>query len=125
MSTATQTLTRNEADLIVRQTVAAEYEENGIDWTESEVLAWKLSYYLGATVKDSGWIDEIVRYLDDLSHVERGIHEMLKMEYADPNFDNTEYLTAYFEGNLNIAVNNLLDAAGIRGDWILRYSVPV
>lgn len=126
MSTATlnrqeiRVLTRNEADLIVRNTVGNIYDQEGYEWVEPTTVAWQLSYFLNAPVS-ADYVEDMVSALRDLEQIEDGSHEELKVS-GDLTENNKPYLLAYYEGNLNVAVNSVLDGASFPGNWIIRYS---
>lgn len=120
MGTMTQQVTRSEADLILRHTVADAYAEEGYDWLEADTVAWKLAYYLNAPV-DSDYVVDMIAAHRDLEQIADGTDDRIKVN-ATYTVDNRAELVEYTEGQLNIAVNGLLDSAGIRGQHINRYS---
>lgn len=119
--TMTQEITRSEADLIVRHVVGAAYDKEGYKWLDADSLARKLSYYIDADV-DADYVVDFIGHLRDLEQIEDGTSEELQVNRAC-TIDNRTYLTAYYEGEINCTVNQMLDTAGIRGDWLLRHSV--
>lgn len=126
MSTSTvesQVLTRSEADLVVRNTVIDAYETEGYKWLEADSLTRKLAFYLDAKVDEDRVID-MIGHLRDLEEIKDGTSEQLRVS-PDLTENNAPYLVAYYEGELNVSVNHVLDEAGFAGEWLLRYSVDV
>lgn len=120
MSTATKAVSRNEADLIVRHIIANEIEEVGYYWAESDKLGFQLSYYTGALIQPE-FVDTVLEAFKDLSDIDDRTHEDLRGD-CHSGTDNVLELTEYYECQLNIAVNQLLDDAGFPGKWINRYT---
>jgi hypothetical protein len=99
-------LTRDQADLVVRNTTDAYYNTHGRDnGPRLEDFQRRLSWMIGGTVP--------LAYLEDILTAWDGI--------AAVNAGNRPYddLDA-FEDLLNCAVNDGLAAAGIKGKWINR-----
>lgn len=120
----TDHLTRNEADIVVRQLVGRYYDDRGIDNTEIEEpgalegdtafrnFARRLAYQIiGLDTRD---------FRDYLVDALRAFEGIVAVEQNDQPHD----LQDRYEEALNLAVNGALDAADLDGSWIIR-SEPV
>lgn len=103
--------TRLEADLMVRQLCDAYYQQWGLDNARGDgsqfddFTRW-LSWHVGGTC-DREFLFDVVEAMDRLYAVYAGD---LPHETKD-----------HYQGELNIAVHEVLTCAGISGDMIRRY----
>ena len=99
-------LSRNEADIVVRQLAGEYHNQYGLDNTERlDDFARKLSWQVGAAVT-TGHLADVLTAIDNLMDIYWG--------------DQPHECRDQYESDLNMAVNAALDAAGVNGCWILR-----
>jgi hypothetical protein len=99
-------LTRDQADLVVRNTTDAYYSTHGRDnGPRLEDFQRRLAWMIGGTIP-LPHLEDILTAWDGIAAVHAG--------------DRRDALDA-FEDLLNSAVNDGLSAAGITGRWINRY----
>lgn len=99
-------LTREQADMVVRQYADSYYQQHGLDNGErlTGFTLW-LSWCIGGHIKEN-----------ELFEVIEAFHELIAAYYGDrPQRQFDEY-----ESDLNVAVNMVLDTAQISGPWICR-----
>jgi hypothetical protein len=101
-------LTREQADMVVRNYADLYYQTHGCDNTErlTGFTLW-LSWCVGGRIEEG-----------ELFEVVEAFHELAKHYAGDSRRDVDE-----LESNLNVAVNRVLDTAHVHGPWINRYDM--
>lgn len=104
-------LTREQADMVVRQYADRYYQIHGLDNTERLTgFALWLSWCIGGPIREGALFD-VIEAFHDLSAHHAGDR---------PGHDVDE-----FESDLNVAVNWVLDSARVSGKWVNRYDAPL
>lgn len=118
MTDDTRTLTKVEADLVVRDRAAAYVEQHGPDYTLDEFPFWaaRLSNDVGAELDRRTLIDVVIS-MDDTRQAEDGTHPDIEVNRSG-TIDNRQGLIDYESGILTKIINHLLTAAGFTGGTV-------
>jgi len=118
MTDIISTVTKVEADLIVRDRAAAYVEAHGPDYTLDGFPFWvtRLSNDVGAELDRRTLIDVVIS-MDDTAQVENGTHPLIQLNAAG-TVDNRAALLDYEGGILTKMINHLLTAAGFTGGTV-------